>query len=75
MQNRHALPLEVSEVVKPRYKIPLERRNSFILLKKYVDTLNPPSKTDGCTPVKDRESTEEGMLSLDNTDEWINNYH
>ena len=37
MKNRHALPNEVKDIVKPRMKIPLERRDSFTLLKRQIE--------------------------------------
>lgn len=40
VSNRHALPDEVKEIVKPQAKITLERRDSFTLLKRQIDQGN-----------------------------------
>eukprot|EP00347_Sterkiella_histriomuscorum_P002593 403367545 len=78
--NRHALPDEVKQIVSPRKIIPMSRRDSFTLLKRQLEKQQNPyskkAKTQIQSPAAEMVKDENGVgISLDDTDEWINNYY
>ena len=82
------MPDEVKDLVSPTVVIPMTRRDSFTLLKRQLDKqgMLPSSskvkdtkisKTEKNSPTRVAvdDQKEENQLSLDDTDEWINNYY